>query len=290
MIPIVAITAAAVTVYGATSCPSAGDVSAALAAADDVETPRAATRRVELQAVGDEVVLRLQDAAGTELATRKLVRAAASCAELAQAAAVIITSWQLHPDEWTPEIPRLGPLHARAEVRHSRGSPPSLVQYEVSAAFLTSIASDGTFAVGGQATTALTRRGARFLGRISVFGTDVREDRLGFGLIAWSRVALAAGAAYRFGTTWQLELQADAIAALLVLHGSGTAGSNAFNLDPGLRAGLRGMRRLGQVAIFIETAVVGWLRSQRVNADGASDTLEVPRFEVLLAAGVAFGN
>jgi hypothetical protein len=248
------------------------------------------SRRVEIVDAGAEVVLRLQDDAGKELATRRLIRDHASCKDLAQAAAVIITAWQLHPDEWTPELPRLGPSETAPALRRARPRGPSRVQYELSAGFLASIDSGGAFAPGGQASAALTRRGVRWLGRMSVFGADARAQRLGFGTLSFSRIALAVGGAYRFGTIWQLELQADAVAALLVLHGGGTADSSAFNVDPGLRAGVRGMRRWRHVAAFLDAGVVGWLRSQQVNANGRSDTVEPPRVEVQLAAGLAYGN
>jgi hypothetical protein len=287
-----AMTVCALLVYGSASCPSADEISAALASpgAKVEAAPPGPSQRVEVVDAGDALVLHLQDDAGTALATRRLVRGDASCQELAQAAAVIITAWQLHADEWTPELPGLAPVETAPVLRRARPGGPSRVHYELSAAFLSSITSTGAFAAGGQASAALTRRGARWFGRLSLFGTDTREQPLGFGAMSWSRVALAAGTTYRFGTTWQLDLQADAVVALLVLRGGSGTDSSAFNVDPGLRAGLRGMRRWGHLAAFLEAGVVGWLRSQQVKASGSADSVELPRVEVLLAAGVAYGN
>jgi hypothetical protein len=289
MFALTAITIGALTIHGGTTCPAADEVVAAIEASAGLRELELKSMDIEIADAERDVVLRLREG-GKSLATKTIPRGDSSCAELARAAAVVITSWQLRSDEWTPYLPRLGRADARGVVNQSRTPRPSVLQYELSAAFLSSIASTGAFAPGAEATASFTRRGKRWLGRLSMFGTDLRQRQLGFGTMAWTRVALAAGVAYRLGSIWQVDLHADAVAALLVLRGSGAATSTAFDLDPGLGGGVRGNRRWTHVAAFIDAGVVGWLRSQQVNATGSSDTVEVPRLDVLLTVGLSYGN
>ena len=282
--------AGALALTGSSTCPSPSDVAALLGrAVSAANSPDGLF--VELTQTDEEAVLRLKQDSNRILAERHLAREGASCAALAKAVAVIVTSWELPGAEWTPDVPNLSEQAPSTALRRPVLKKPSLLHYDAFAALIGSVAADGTLAVGAEAGVALTRVGSRWMGRASLFGTDTRSEAIGFGSIAWSRMALAAGPAYRFGAAkWQLDLHADAVVALLVVEGRGGSQTTAYNVDPGLRAGARGMRRWGRTAVFVELDVVGWLRGQNVQALGMPEVVEVPRVEVQLAAGVALGN
>jgi hypothetical protein len=275
---------------GSGTCPSPEDVAAILArpARSDASS---VGRFVELDENDQEEILRLKQDSQRILAERRLSRSGVSCADLAKAAAVIISAWELPGGEWTPDVPSLSATAPPPTVSRAAPKRPSLLRYDAFAAILGSVAADGTLAVGAEGGVALTRAAARWMGRVSLFGTDTRSEAIGFGAIEWSRVALAAGPAYRFGgSRWQLDLHADALLALVIVEGRGGTESSALNVDPGLRAGVRGMRRWGRTAVFVDVGVVGWLRSQAVQSPGMAEVVEIPRLEVQLAAGVAVGN
>jgi hypothetical protein len=103
-------------------------------------------------------------------------------------------------------------------------------------------------------------------------------------------LSLGAGWRYRVGRL-ALGMHAEALAALLWIGGAGyDITRSSFDFDPGLGAGARLGIRLGRVTPFIDASVAGWLRSHLVQVSGAPERVELPRFEVLLTAGVGFGN
>ena len=66
--------------------------------------------------------------------------------------------------------------------------------------------------------------------------------------------------------------------------------ARAFDFDPGLGTGIRAGIRVGPTHPFLAVAVAGWLRRQRAVLTGAPNSAEIPRFEVLLQAGIGLGN
>jgi len=107
------------------------------------------------------------------------------------------------------------------------------VGYDVSAAFLASIASSGAFAPGAEAAVALGPPPLRWAGRLALFGTDLRQQSLGFGSLTWTRLGVALGALHRFGRRWLIDVRADAVIALLLLRGNGAHAPATYNVDPG---------------------------------------------------------
>lgn len=282
-----------ISIDAADDCPSAEAVAAALKslAPPTSETPVT----IELRSTDAGMMIRFRDANGAS--AKRWLDAQPSCAARAEAAAVVIAAYRLRLNDGTalrpPEMepPEASSAEASASIRRS---PPRRkpVAFEVSAAFVSAVASDGAFAPGAAAGLALARPNGRFAAHLALTGTGERSIALGDGHARWTRLAIQIGALYRQRLgSWVLDATADAVAALLLVEGDGFVDNRAAtNFDPGLAAGLRIGRRWRGVTPFVGATATGWLRGQRVAANAVSSTVELPRFDALLTAGASFGN
>lgn len=223
------------------------------------------------------LLLELRDESGVVL-ERKLPETA-SCEDRAEAAAVIIASELRRLEAGAPApslppttvLPSLAPWHLRWEVGAG-----------LSGAF-------SREAVGALLHLALWPSDRRLGGALKLVypGSDLKS--LGPGQVWWSRPSLRLGPQYRLeGRRFVLHLQAEAIAALLAIQGRGFSGNRrAAAFDPGLGGSARAGVRLGRVAPWIALLGAGWLKSQHAAVEGSGGVLSLPRYEVLLVAGVA---
>lgn len=164
-------------------------------------------------------------------------------------------------------------------------------RFEVAAGFVASLAGP-SFAAGAAVEVLVAPRAVNLGVRLAVHATDVREEVLGPGRARWTRAALSVGPVYRFRPgPFAIDLHAEVLAALLAIEGTGfDTSASAFDFDPGLGAGARAALRLGPATPFIGVSLAGWLRKQQGLITGGNETAEIPRFEVLLSAGVGLGN
>jgi hypothetical protein len=237
---------------------------------------------VQLEDDAGALVLRLGDDPTHPLAVRRLE--AAPCAELANAAAVVIAAWATElRGAATPRVVLPRPRPKRA------------LGYEVDAGFLGALAGS-SFAAGGQAGAMLGARGGRVYGRLTVAGTALRDIDVGAAAPAhgsYTRAWLGVGPLVRFRPgRFLLDLDAQLAVALLYVAGIGFADSQSgYDADLALGAGGRAAVRAGPVAPFVGVHVQGWLRPLSVAVTGpAGGSAELPRFEVLFSAGLAFGT
>jgi hypothetical protein len=169
--------------------------------------------------------------------------------------------------------------------------PQAKARFEVAAGFEASFAGSA-FAAGGrvEALIAPTRRNIAL--RLAVQGTDVRDERLGRGSARWTRASLALGPAYRLRPgRFAIDFHAEFLAALLAIEGTGFDTSDrAFDFDPGLGGGVRGAIKAGPATPYIGVSIAGWLRRQEGRVSGVTEIAEIPRFEVMLTAGVGLGS
>jgi hypothetical protein len=247
-----------------------------------------APRRAVVQRSGGVLRVELRDPAGRVLAARELP-ATASCGDLAAAAAVVLGSaWRAAP---APELP---PLHLDADAVLRRPAlPPKRLPWEVAAsAFVSFAGSGGAPAAGGALETTITPRGRRLGARVVFLGAGLREEPVGPGRAAWTRLALGAGPRYGLDKgRFLLSLHAEGLVAVVLARGEGFAESfQSADVDLGLGGGVRIGLRLGPVAPFIGGTILGWLRPQTIHVANIAATVDLPRFEVLLAAGVALGQ
>jgi hypothetical protein len=112
---------------------------------------------------------------------------------------------------------------------------------------------------------------------------------LGVGTANWQHFAVGLGAHRRFiPGNWKLDLQGEAVAALLAIGGdepTRTVARTAF--DPGVSVGFRALADLG---LWVGTFGVVWLRPQEIPAPDLVQRTTLPRVELFLAAGVALSN
>lgn len=278
--------ASSIDVEGPTTCPGPVDVVRELGGLGpaQVEGPR---RRARLDIVDGGLRVELRDDKGRTLAARRL-ELGPPCAELATAVAVVLAAWQ---SELASVVLPLTVGDSAAAARARGRSRRRGLGYDVGAAFVSSLA--GTdYAPGAEVEATLTAGTERFAGRLALLGTGTRSRPLGPGRLQWTRFALAAGPSFAVeGRRLLLDLHVEALLGLLVVDGMGfLTNERAFDFDPGVGAGARLALRAGPLWPFVGIFVAGWLRRQQIAVTGITETAEVPRFELGLSIGVAFGN
>ena len=277
-----ALLAGGVEIEGATTCPTGAEVAERLRALVPDLNVRNPDRAL-LRGDGRGLRIDLVDPGGSTLATRKLLPA--GCADLAQAAAVVIAAWESE----------LRPPPAESVRALPPPLPPRRAAVDLAGAFIASFAG-ASFAPGGGASALVGVQRGRVWGRIAAAGFATRDLALGPGHASWTRAFASLGVAVRFRPSrFIIDLHGDALAALLYVKGIGyMSPSESYDVDPGLGVGARAAVRLGPVALFLGGDVAGWLRAQTVRVLAQNGTTaglaDLPRVEALLSAGLAWGS
>jgi hypothetical protein len=273
---------AVVQVEGSSGCPSPSEVTAALAPfsieSDDVARVDPAPNG----AGGIEIVL--TDRAGTLKKTRRIPTAA--CADLAQAAAVVIAVWESELKEARLQPVRLPPPR-RTDALSARQ-----VTLELAPAFA-AVLTGSSFAPGGELAGAVVARRRPIGARAAFVGSGTRDATFPPGHASYTRYHLSLGPMLRFRPSRLLiDLHALVALGVVTLRGVGyQTNQTATDFDPGLGGGIRLGVRLGRYAApFIGAEVVGWPRRQLFQIAGVSGAGELPRWDLILTAGVALGT
>lgn len=273
-------------VEGTSTCPTPVEVSAKLEGLI-VEAAGAEPHVAVVERRGPALHLELRDAAGAVLAQRD-VTDRSPCRDLASVAAVIIAAWEaelrgssavLPPAPVVPKLPRR-------------------VAWDVGAAGSATYAGAWGWAPGGLALFSLGVEGGWLRGELVVSGAAPRPIAVGRGSATWFRVGAGLGPRVRLGTgRLGLDLHAQLFVAALSVRGAGfNENLSALDVDPAVLAGARGWYRLGDFRLFVGATFQAWLREQLVRVEQAGtpanplDTGHLPRFELVLAAGVLFGS
>jgi hypothetical protein len=294
-----------VTVEGDAVCPTAADVAtrlgALLPARETDEGPDVA--RVEFR--GSALFVTLARPDGTLIGERAL-ESGFPCADLAAAAAVVVATWEsdVHPEfrlaappPPAPPPPVPPPPAAPPVVAVAPAPPPAAARWEIGAGVSGSVAPGsggaapamGALVVGGW-TPAAGRVGAR----LALGATTERELPLGSASVRWQRADAALGAQLRLaapGSRWAVDLFGEALAGWLLATGNGfTNDLSSGSLDPGLGGGARLDLGDGPLVPWLEVSLTGRLRRQIAYAEPGAASVELPRFEAALAAGLSFGR
>jgi hypothetical protein len=169
----------------------------------------------------------------------------------------------------------------------------SRLQWNVEAGFLASVAGNA-FAAGASGEVLLGKRKFPLAARIGLAGVDTRSLAVGTGHASWNRIALVFGPTYEAVSKYvHLDIHADLVAGWLFVQGQGYTqnhGDNAF--DPALGGGVRMSVARWDITPWIDVTLLGWLRTQTASATEAGVTVsaEIPRFDVWLRAGLAYGR
>lgn len=297
---LLAASAPVVVVEGDTACPTPAEVAARVATLLPAGggTEPADVARIEVEAGTMRVTLTRPD--GATLGERA-IDGTFPCADLAEAAAVVLATWEsdVHPEYRAapPPPPAPGAPAVAVVAAPPPPAPRAPAAYDLGAAVAGSLApsSGGAApALGALAVGSWTPSGRLGL-RGAVQWTAERELELGAGAVGWRRVTAALGPQLRFttaGTRWALDFHAEGLAAWLTASGSGfTRDRQGDSFDPGLGAGVRALwfGRQGLVP-WLELAGAGWLRSQTAFATPGVDAVTLPRLEATLALGLSFGR
>jgi hypothetical protein len=291
-----ALVLAAVVVEGTSACPTAEQVAARLAALAPAADPggRAVITRQE-----NALDIRWLAADGTVRGERRL-DAGFACAELAEAAGLVLATWMADLRLAPPAAPPAAPARIRSAVAAEAGG----------AAISPSAGSEravelGAGALGvlgpGPPVPGLTVT-AGFLPRTHGFGVwlglrlvTLRRQALGSeGRAAqWARLPLWLGATYAvgLGPDLRLDAHADLAAALLAARGEGFAENVSFRtVDLGAGGGLRLSSSGARWALWLDLCAVGWPRAHQLvtlPSPGPGDAGQaLPQLDVALAVGL----
>jgi hypothetical protein len=263
--------AGAVQVASTTPCPTAAEVSAHLPATTASGPPD----RALLRAAGSTLTLTLERADGSAVVERQ-IEAQGSCADLAQAVALIVTVWQAqeHPD--LPPAPTL--------LEH-RAPAPSL-SLEARTGVFASLAG-AVVSPGATLSAILWRR--RWGLALAVSGTTLREEALGRGRAAWTRGALGLGVARRLLAGWvRLDLDVGALLGLTLARGSGyQADATPLGSTFGGGAGLTVSHAWSRLVVSAGATGTRWL-AQELAVDPGGARQRLPQTELRAGAGLGF--
>jgi hypothetical protein len=234
---------------------------------------------------------------GRLLAERTLERMG-SCADLAEAVAVVISTWEaeFRPNVATSVVlppPASAPPPASPEVKVVH--PPSVrpLCFDVGIGLLASVAS-GAVVPGAVVAASLTPPD-RHLGLASALSASSSHSQsVGSltGAAHWTRVALTAGPQYRVTrNAMMLDLHAGGAFALLRVEGVGLPSTASdTSVQFGLGAGLRGIRSWNNAAGWIGVDVLAYPGRDRLEIGGLGDSGQLPRVEVQIATGLSLGR
>jgi hypothetical protein len=271
-------------------CPSTAAITARLAAlASDATSPGpAASQRVLVTSVAAGTTVQLVGADGEPLAA-KLLPPGETCEELAETVAVVLAAWQTELAGGALAMPR-PPARASAKVAQPGPArePGGLTVSYLAGLFAAADAEgmSSSFWLGVRVARPTSRLGAA----LSLVGSGPREAALVPGVARWGRVAVAAGPSLRFTTGhWLVLGEADAVGALLIARGSGFQTNLGIeSWQPGAALALRVGRSFGRLAPHVGIVAEAWPLEEEIAVRGASTSKRLPRWDVLLGAGLIF--
>ena len=297
-------------VRGAGACPSTDEVAAHLrpllphgelppdswleVTAAPVPSATAPARQVDVRMV--------TTGRATPMAVRRL-QVAGSCAEAAEAVAVVAASWMADyltppaPAPWLPEHVNAVPSPtASALVTRSPGDvavPASAaIVFDVGAGAGLTTAAAGTAAPVLTAEIDIRRSRGASAARLVVLAAGTRTVELGSGTAAWRRLVGGVGAARGWGTPASfIQVGIDAMAGATLIEGRGFAsGGSSNSLDVGGSPWLRAGARLAAlpITVWASAGAVAWLREQRVRVEGIQASAALPRLDLVLGAGLSW--
>jgi hypothetical protein len=278
-------------VISTTQCPDSAAIKQRLRS---LLSPSAtSTDRATIDESLSAIRVEVRDAAGANVGVRALPLAG-SCDDRADAVAVVIAAWESDVGRRAAaHTPTATPVPESAAIVATSPTPSQLT-WDVSASFLGTIAG-GAFAAGASADVTLGKRGFPLAARIGVAGSDNRDLTLAGGRASWTRAALMFGPVFDVVSQKgvRLDVHADIAAGWMFVQGRGFSANYSDNgFDPALGGGARLALTKWSIEPWIDCTLLGWLRHQTVSVPTATSTAstEIPRFDVWLRAGVAYGK
>jgi hypothetical protein len=289
-------------VTGDSTCPTPAEVQAqlvALASDPDVEAAaKPGAHQANISSAGSGVHVELLDLDGQLVAERTLERTG-SCAEVAEAVAVIVSVWEarFNPILATPvvRLPAPGPYEPVTDVvvEEPTSKPARPAFFDAGLAALASIA-------GGDTAYGLKLEGCLFPAGTSL-GLDValaastthtQSIATPASAAQWTRAALSAGPTFRIGRhSAMLEAHGGGVLAALHIQGTGLASNSSdTSAQLGLTAGLRFLWAWTNAAGWVGTDVFTYPGQDRLTIGNFGEVGQLPRVEIQIALGVSAGQ
>lgn len=285
-----------VDVRSATSCPSSEAIWAKLAPllsggaeTEDVAWVEGATPGPEGRMA---LRLRLVRSDASVIADRLLV-VQGGCDEMADTLATVLAAWETPPG--TQPAVGLASIEQRAQpaVLAEAMAPPGAGELQ---GWLG--AGGGAVLLGGITATGSMellagRVGSHGQARVAVSAQTSRQRNLDMGQVTWRRTHASLGLGWQSlgassGSLWQVSADAGVLLGWLTASGSGFAADDRQDVfEYGVGAGLRGKRRLGAWAAWLEFRTNVWARQQRAVLSGSPSDTALPRLDLLAILGVS---
>jgi hypothetical protein len=256
-------------------CPSPADLDAEL-----VRMGAVGITPPEIAVTGDRMRVVLRGRDGAPVGTRE-VQAPASCHERATVAAVLVVTWM---GIW-PEAPK----GASAPPAHTSTAPaPGATQRKTEIGLAINGAYDGNPLAFGFAVEARRRLLGPVFAWVGLTSTTERDQRVGPAQGGYTRPALEAGPAVRFGRGWvRADVAASARLGILIVRGIDLSVAHVrAHAVPGAAANLRLVIAQGRFSPFLAAGACYWFGRQQLTLDDNSATAYVPGWDVAVGLGV----
>lgn len=281
----------ALNVHGDLTCPTPAEVSRVLTGLVPARAAKPAEGRAYLSASGGFVTIELWGLDGGLMAERRL-DSVGSCAEMAEAVAVILAAWQadLSPRraQGVTELPAAAAVSPAPE---SAAGPPVL--FDVGAAALTSLVS-GKAELGGKVEGVLLPFASPLGFHLAAAAASSHTQTSTSPPVGaqWIRPALSAGPNLRWrGQSFAVDVHGDAVLALQRVKGVGlTTISSDTSVQFGLAAGLRGLRTWNHIAAWIGTDLLVYQGQDNLTVGNSQSIGRLPHLELQVTLGFSLGR
>lgn len=285
---------APVRVTGATACPPAAEVEAAVAGLIGPRDGAAEPDVVTVSDDADTIVVTLRRGSGDVIGERRL-DAGLSCDQRARAAAVIIAAWEarlatqatmliVQPQAPAPETTS---VVTRVEAAPARHAEPFRLEPGVSVG---AALNGTTLAPAGTIEIALSRPDGILVPAVGGLAVGSHTMNVGSGAGSWRRFGLLAtvGSRRAWSSIW-LEARTGVALTLLDISGSSfQRNGSGVTFDPGIPIGVRFGLRSRSVRWWLDATVAFWPRGQTLYVQGSSASTALPRGEALLGLGASY--
>ena len=229
---------------GDSTCPTPAEVRDRLAQLSGSTTghPGSDQHRAYLSSTDGMVHVELLAPDGRLLAERTLNQTG-SCADVAEAVAVVLSTWEA---EFNPNVATsvVLPPPAPPEVKEVKPPPAPSLRFDVGIGLLASI-TGGEVVPGATVAASLSPAHGHFGLAVALSASSTHSQSVGSltGAAHWSRMALVVGPQYRLGrSATMLDFHAGGAIALLHVEGDGLPSTTSdTSAQFGVGAGLRGL-------------------------------------------------
>lgn len=267
-------------------CPQAERVAARVEALR-ATGQRAPQYRLKIERVSDSMTITAFKPEGEALFERTLP-ASAACAELEEAAAVVVLAWEARLEPGALPVPT---LEGKRDTAPTPSSPPRVREIRATAAGL------GWLSLAPVAWGALVGaelKGTTFGVKLEVMLQGRRELSLGEGRASWSRVSAAVGPTVSFPLADRVDLSVatSLLAGPFWADGSGFAESfRVADWDLGFSADARlFLPSFWKMRFFVGLGGAVWVRRHEVKAGLPDSSRALPTLEAFPTMGLAFSS